>query len=221
MKVNLYEPWTDENEEKALLSTLRSKWWACGPRVAELESMIKAHTGAEDAIGFNSATSAFHAIFDYFRGGKIGAVEMPSLTFVSVAHSVAHNGHQIKWRDVREDSPHVSPESPEGHAVISMDYAGVPCQYEGSAGLLVVDAAHSLGGYIKTGSVNTPVGSFGDATVFSFHAVKNIASCCGGMVVTWDIMLARHLREIRNFGFRRTPGDNKPWIRRCLSLIHI
>ena len=220
MKIKLYEPWFDEKEEQAVLATLRSKWWASGPKVVELEERIKAYTGAENAIAFNSATSAFHAVFSYFKGSGIRPIVLPSLTFISVAHSVLHAGHAITWRDVEPNGVHTLPGASKGNLVVSMDYAGVPCAYAKTDGMLVIDAAHSLGGHTTYEGLKTRVGAFGDATVFSFHAVKNISSGCGGMVTTSDVMLANYLRAARNFGYAKNAmdrqQDKEPWVRHCL-----
>jgi dTDP-4-amino-4,6-dideoxygalactose transaminase len=62
---------------------------------------------------------------------------------------------------------------------------------------LLFDAAHAFG----CGLGDRPVGSFGDAEVFSFHATKFINSFEGGAVVTNDDVLADKLRRLRNFGF--------------------
>ena len=45
-----------------------------------------------------------------------------------------------------------------------------------------------------------PVGGLGDATVFSFYAIKNMTTGEGGMVTTDDAELAEQVRILRNHG---------------------
>ncbi|HET9381075.1 MAG TPA: DegT/DnrJ/EryC1/StrS family aminotransferase, partial [Streptomyces sp.] len=64
---------------------------------------------------------------------------------------------------------------------------------------LFYDAAHGLG----CTSGGQPVGGFGRAEVFSFHATKVVNAFEGGAVVTDDEELARRIRALHNFGFAR------------------
>jgi dTDP-4-amino-4,6-dideoxygalactose transaminase len=63
---------------------------------------------------------------------------------------------------------------------------------------LFFDAAHAFGGTAD----GRPIGSLGDAEVFSFHATKVVQSAEGGALVTDDAELAERARLLRNFGFR-------------------
>jgi dTDP-4-amino-4,6-dideoxygalactose transaminase len=63
---------------------------------------------------------------------------------------------------------------------------------------LVLDAAQAFGSMYANGN---PVGSAGDAEVFSFHATKFFNSGEGGAVVTNDDEVARAVRLMKNFGF--------------------
>ena len=62
---------------------------------------------------------------------------------------------------------------------------------------MVEDAAHAFPSRLG----NRMVGSFGDATCFSFYANKLVTSGEGGMVVTDDEALADRLRHLRNLAF--------------------
>lgn len=62
---------------------------------------------------------------------------------------------------------------------------------------LYFDAAPALGCTHN----DTPIGGFGDAEVFSFHATKIVNSFEGGAIVTDDDALAERMRAVRNFGF--------------------
>ena len=88
-------------------------------------------------------------------------------------------------------------------AVIAVDYAGQPCDYEAlnaiterSGIALVDDACHALGARYK----NVPVGSIARLSAFSFHPVKHITTGEGGMITTDDEDLAQRMRIFRNHG---------------------
>jgi dTDP-4-amino-4,6-dideoxygalactose transaminase len=62
---------------------------------------------------------------------------------------------------------------------------------------LLFDAAHALG----CTHHGRPVGGFGAAEVFSFHATKFLNTFEGGAVTTNDDLLAEKMRLMKNFGF--------------------
>ncbi len=62
---------------------------------------------------------------------------------------------------------------------------------------MIYDAAHSFG----CSHGGRPVGGFGTAEVFSFHATKAFHTAEGGAVTCADPELAHALRLARNFGF--------------------
>jgi dTDP-4-amino-4,6-dideoxygalactose transaminase len=66
------------------------------------------------------------------------------------------------------------------------------------------DASHATG----ASYLGNPVGSkFTDATVFSFHAVKIVTTCEGGMVVTNNEAMAIQLSQLRSHGITRRPEE--------------
>jgi len=93
--------------------------------------------------------------------------------------------------------------SPKTKAIIAVDYAGQPCDYDALKKItdrhglvLIADACHALGATYK----NRKVGTLADMTVFSFHPVKHITTGEGGMVVTDNPGFAVKLRAFRNHG---------------------
>ncbi|MHC4213109.1 MAG: DegT/DnrJ/EryC1/StrS family aminotransferase, partial [Planctomycetota bacterium] len=64
---------------------------------------------------------------------------------------------------------------------------------------VIEDAAQAHGLYYK----DTPCGSFGDVSIFSFYPNKLITTGEGGMVVTDDEQIAERCRSLRNLCFQR------------------
>lgn len=147
---------------------------------------------------------AIHAL------GLTGEVIVPAFTFVATAHALQWQGAVPVFCDVDPMTMQLDPEQAE-RLITGATSAIMPVHLWGQAcdavrleelarrrGLrLLFDAAHAFGCTLEAG----PVGSFGDAEVFSFHATKFVNSFEGGAVVTNDHTLADRLRRLRNFGF--------------------
>ena len=112
--------------------------------------------------------------------------------------------------------------------VIPVHLCGQPCDMAGIHKLsqkygfkIIEDASHAIGGKyrspaltdiasgIKQSRVFEPIGNgrYSDITVFSFHPVKIITTGEGGMAVTNDAALAKHLRLLRSHGISSAPID--------------
>ena len=71
-------------------------------------------------------------------------------------------------------------------AILAVHVYGHPCKLNALADIarrhnliLIYDAAHAFG--VKVGT--TPIGHFGDLSMFSFHATKSFHSLEGGMLI--------------------------------------
>lgn len=73
---------------------------------------------------------------------------------------------------------------------------------------IIEDASHAIGGKYKDEPIGN--GRYSNITVFSFHPVKIITSGEGGMAVTNDATLAKHMRLLRSHGITSTPADMQP-----------
>src|SRR5256885_13166076 len=93
--------------------------------------------------------------------------------------------------------------SPKTRAIVAVDYAGQPADYDALRALtagrnisLVADACHAPGATYK----GRATGTLADLSCFSFHPVKHLTTCEGGMVLTADAGMAAHMRRFRNHG---------------------
>jgi len=93
--------------------------------------------------------------------------------------------------------------TPRTKAILAVDYAGHPCDYDALQALadrnavsLVADACHALGGAYR----GRAVGSLARLSTFSLHPVKPITAGEGGVVTTDDEALAARMRGFRNHG---------------------
>ena len=65
-----------------------------------------------------------------------------------------------------------------------------------AASRLIADACHAPGATYK----GRKTGTLADISCFSFHPVKHLTTCEGGMAVTDDAAMAAHMRRFRNHG---------------------
>jgi len=201
--------WIDEDDIEAVVLTLRSDWLTTGPAVDEFERVFANYTGTRHAVAVANGTAALHAAMFALAVGPGDEVIVPPLTFAATANCVVYQGATPVFADVAPDTLLLAPErvaeriTPRTKAIIAVDYAGQACDYDALRHLarahglrLVADACHALGGSYKEGTV----GALADLSTFSFHPVKPITTCEGGLISTDDPDLARRMRLFRNHG---------------------
>ncbi len=203
------KPLIDDDDIAAVTAVLKTDWLTTGPKVAEFEKAFADFVGVAEAVAVCNGTAALHAAMFALRIGKGDEVIVPTMTFAADANAVVYQGGTPVFVDCDPSTLLMDPIAVEAaitkntKAIIAVDYAGQPCDYDAlqwiaqKHGLpLVADACHSLGGTDKGRSV----GSIADLNVFSFHAVKPLATGEGGMITTNDKHLAALMRQFRNHG---------------------
>jgi len=201
--------WIDEDDIAAVIEVLRSDWLTTGPKVREFEAAFADLVGAEHGVAVSSGTAALHAAIFALGIGPGDEVIVPPMTFAATANCVVFQGGKPVFADVDDDALLIDPQeverqiTPRTKAIIAVDYAGHPCDYEALAGLaerhglaLVADACHSLGGSYR----GRAVGTWAHLTAFSFHPVKHVTTGEGGMITTDNAPLAERLKMFRNHG---------------------
>jgi perosamine synthetase len=194
---------------KAVIDALTSGWLTTGPRVGEFEKAFAAHCGAKEAVAVNSGTAALHCAMRAIGVHTGDEVIVPALTFAASANAAIYEGGMPVFADVEPDTLLIDPVSvamkitPRTKAIVAVDYAGQPADYDtlrdlakGRGIRLIADACHAPGATYNGRST----GTLGDISCFSFHPVKHMTTCEGGMAVTNDEKLAAHMRRFRNHG---------------------
>jgi perosamine synthetase len=201
--------WIDQMDIDAVIEVLRSDWLTTGPKVTEFEQAFAQFVGAREAVALSSGTAALHAAMFTLDIGPGDEVIVPSMTFAASANCVVFQGGTPVFADVSPETALIDPATveskitPRTKAIIAMDFAGHPCDYDplreiaDRHGLVLVsDACHSLGGRYK----DHAVGTLADLSAFSLHPVKHITTGEGGMVTSNDPDAARRIRMFRNHG---------------------
>mgnify|MGYP001548313714 CR=1 FL=1 len=194
---------------KAVVEALVSGWLTTGPRVSQFETAFAAHCGAGEGVAVNSGTAALHCAMRAL-GLKPGEeVIIPAITFAASANAAVYEGGVPVFADVEADTLLIDPVSaamkitPKTRAIMAVDYAGQPADYDALRALaqdrgisLIADSCHAPGATYK----GRRTGTLADISCFSFHPVKHLTTCEGGMAVTDDAAMAAHMRAFRNHG---------------------
>jgi UDP-4-amino-4,6-dideoxy-N-acetyl-beta-L-altrosamine transaminase len=199
----------DHEDIAAVTEALRSAWLTTGPRVEEFERAFAEFCGASQAVAISSGTAALHAAMRALNIGAGDEVIVPAITFAASANCVVYEGGTPVFADVEIDTLLIDPASveekitPRTKAIVAVDYGGQPAAYDALLALtakrgikIVADACHAPGATYK----GRKVGTIADLSAFSFHPVKHLTTCEGGMVLTDDAAMATHMRRFRNHG---------------------
>ena len=214
--IQVFKPSLGEQELDGLREIFESGWIGLGPKTAEFERRFADYVGAKYAVGLNSATAALHLSLAAFHVGPGDEVLVPSLTFVSTVHAILYVGAKPVFVDICPDTLCMDPDdverklSAQSRVLLPVHYGGHPAQLDRLREiarqhnlLLIEDAAHACGSSYK----GRKIGSIGDATCFSFHAVKNLTTGDGGMITTDHLDLYRTLQRLRWVGIDKSTWD--------------
>lgn len=216
-KVGLSDILLGEEEERAVLAVLRSRWLSQGPVIADFEARFAEAVGARHAVALCNGTAALHLALLGAGVGPGDEVVVPALTFVATANAVLYCGAVPVFADVAgADDLRIDPADverkigPRTRAVLPMHYGGVPCDMDALQTLaaardlrLVQDAAHAPGATWR----GRPIGGLGDAAAWSFFANKNLVCGEGGMVTTDREDVATFVRTHRAHGMTAVSYD--------------
>ena len=189
-------PDISDAEVQAVSDTVRSGWWAKGPRTIEFEKRFAEYVGAKYCVGVNSCTAALHLALMTQGIGPGDEVITTPLTFASSANTILHVGATPVFADIDPETGLIDPKEIEKkitdktRAVVPVHYAGLAadigeigrlCERYGL--FLSEDAAHA----VETRYNGELIGHHPKGAVsYSFYATKNLACGEGGALVTDD-----------------------------------
>lgn len=140
-------------------------------------------------------------------------VIVPSYTYVSTANAFALRGAKLVFVDSKTNRPNMDEKLVESlitdktKAIVVVHYAGVACDFSIIKKLakqhnlfVIEDAAQCIDSYY----LDSPIGTIGDISCFSFHETKNIHSGEGGFIAINNFVLLAKAEIVRNKGTNRT-----------------
>lgn len=213
-----------EDDINAVVEVLRSDFITQGPVVPEFEKAVAQYCGASYAVAVNSATSALHIACLALGVGPGDLVWTTPITFVASANCARYCGADVDFVDIDPRTYNMSAArlaekleraKRDGRlpkVVIPVHLSGQSCEMEAIHALsqeygfrIIEDASHAIGGSYKGAKVGNC--RYSDITVFSFHPVKIITTGEGGMAMTNDPELVKHMARLRSHGITRYPAE--------------
>jgi len=169
----------------------------------QLIEYLKVHNVMLYANGHLALEGAIDAL------GLKGEVITSPFTFASTTHAIVRNGLIPVFCDINSDNYTIDVNKIENlitnktSAIIPVHVYGNVCDVENIDIIakkhnlkVIYDAAHAFGVEIN----GKGIGTFGDASMFSFHATKVFNTIEGGAVTYKDENLYKVLYDIKNFG---------------------
>lgn len=207
MEIQFSPPDITDAEIAEVVDTLKSGWITTGPKTKKFEREIAEFCHTNRAVCLNSATACAEMALRILGIGPGDEVITSAYTYTASASVICHVGAKVVLIDTKEDSYEMDYEkvaaaiNERTKAIIPVDLAGVPCDYERIYEIveqkkalfnakndiqekmgriaIVADAAHAIGAQ-RNGK---RCGELADFTSFSFHAVKNLTTAEGGALV--------------------------------------
>ncbi|MCR4740308.1 MAG: DegT/DnrJ/EryC1/StrS family aminotransferase [Lachnospiraceae bacterium] len=187
-----------------------------GPKVQRYRSQLADHLGTDNVDVFVNGHSALVTAIKAMDLPEGGEVLTSPFTFVSTTNAIIQCGLTPVFCDIGENY-NISLSSIERNltdkscAIITPHIFGIPCDVKAideiaqKHGLKVIyDAAQAFGTKIGGKSIC----QFGDATMFSTHAIKVFNSIEGGILVYKDEKVRDFINLFRNFGISYEDGGD-------------
>jgi len=211
-RVYLSPPHLTGHERAHIDEVLASNWIApLGPQVDAFEREFAETVGSPHAVALSSGTAAIHLALLALGVGPGDEVVTSTLTFAATAFAIRYVGATPVFIDSEPGSWNMDPdllakwlkrragENRLPKAMLPVHLYGQSCDLDPILGAcaqwdipVIEDAAEALGSSYK----GKAPGSMGRAGVFSFNGNKIITTSGGGMLVSADEALLRHVRKL-------------------------
>jgi dTDP-4-amino-4,6-dideoxygalactose transaminase len=209
-KIPFSPPDMSEAEIEQVAEVLRSGWITTGPKTKEFERQIAAYVGTAKAACLSSATAAMEMALRLIGVGPDDEVIVPAYTYTASASVIQHVGCKLVLVDSQPDCVEMDYDkmadaiTEKTKVICPVDLGGIVCDFDRifqiveakkalfrpsnaiqkRFGRIIVaaDDAHALGAQWH----GKMAGSIADFSSFSFHAVKNLTTAEGGVLV-WNL----------------------------------
>jgi dTDP-4-amino-4,6-dideoxygalactose transaminase len=190
-----------------------------GPQHAALELRLHDVLKVPYLSLFNNGTIALIVACQSLR--LSGEVITTPFTFPATPHVLTWNGIKPIFCDIDSRTMNIDADkiesmiTPQTTAILAVHVFGTPCNFTkiqevaDRHGLKVIyDAAHAFGVEIE----GRGIGTFGDISMFSFHATKLFHTAEGGALTFNDKELKPHIDLLKNFGIKNEEEVSMPGI---------
>ena len=213
-----------QSDIDAVVQVLNSDFLTQGPVVPAFEVAVANYCHAKHAVATSNATSALHLACLALGLGQGDILWTSPITFVASANCALYCGASVDFVDIDPQTYNLCPLALEEKLVaaqktaqlpkivVAVHLCGQPCNMQAIHALsvkfgfkLIEDASHAIGAKYQGELVGG--GRYSDITVFSFHPVKIITSCEGGMALTNNTHWAKTMMRLRSHGISNDPMD--------------
>lgn len=209
-KIPLFDLNFDENEEQAVLETLKSKWISAGPKTLEFEDKFSQMLKVKHSVALSNCTVALHLAMKLLDIKEGDEVICPSLTFVATCNAIRYVNATpvfadiVSTKDLTIDPIDIEKKiTHKTKAIIAMHFAGFSCDMDAIMALakkynlkVIEDACHGPLSEYK----GQKLGAIGDIGCFSFFSNKNISTGEGGMLTTNNSDYFERAKLLRSHG---------------------
>ena len=198
-------PTIEIDDMRAIRRALKSRMIAGGGSAAKFEERLSSYVGGTKAISTSSGRAALLLILKKLGITKDDEVILPTYVCGSVLEPIYQVGAKPVITDIGEDYC-ISPAevrkniTEKTKAIIVVHMFGISAEIEKineiarEKGIFVIeDCAQSIGGNIN----GQKLGSFGDVSFFSFHAIKMMTCGEGGMILVNNKSLLDKFEETK------------------------
>jgi dTDP-4-amino-4,6-dideoxygalactose transaminase len=197
---------------QALQARLADVWAAqwltnAGSQHEQLEKALRDYLGVPYVSLFNNGTIALLTAVRAL--GLSGEVITTPFTFPATPHALSWSGVTPVFGDIDPATLTLDPEgvealmTPRTTGILAVHVYGMPCDVAALQAIatrhgltIVYDAAHAFGTTIR----GAGIGTFGDATMFSFHATKLFHTAEGGALTCPAAGRKATFDHLKNFG---------------------
>ena len=207
--ITVFGSYVGEKEIDAVADSMQKQWMGMGPKVAQFESDFKNRLKLNSFTMVDSGSNALYMALTLMNLPKGSEVIVPTYTWVSCAQAVLLAGLKPVFCDVDLNTMNVTKETVQAQvtenttAIMVVHYAGLPVDLDPIKELglpILEDAAHAVDSYYK----GQACGGIGDAGIYSFDAVKNLAVGEGGGVTVKSDEAADRSRKLRYCGIGKS-----------------
>lgn len=219
-KINVTQTTMPEFEKyvEEIRDLFESKWITnYGAKAKELEKKLLEYLDVSNISLFVNGHAALELAIEAFDFPEKGEVITTPFTFASTTHAIVRCGLTPVFCDINSDDFTIDTRKIEALinkntvAILPVHVYGNLCDVEAITAIakkhqlkVIYDAAHAFGETYK----GKGVGTFGDISMFSFHATKVFNSIEGGALTYANPAIEQRLNELRNFGIHDEENIN-------------
>jgi dTDP-4-amino-4,6-dideoxygalactose transaminase len=191
-------------EIQAVAAVIRSGHIAEGEVVARFEKTFAEKMGVQHAVAVSSGTAALHLTLLAMGIGPGDEVIIPSYVCTALLHAVQYVGARPVLAEIDPKTYNIDPDDVQKRITIRSKAIIVPHMFGLAANLdkllkldvpIIEDCAQAVGGTYH----QKPLGTFGDASIFSFYATKMMATGEGGMVTSNSTEIIERIRDLKTY----------------------